>query len=168
MNSHGEKRDTWTSSTLHKVNIAHASWWDPWNKKMSVIKQDLHSLYERGWTNLHQAPSSQRPSWRNSQDNEEIIRTVKISRSEEQKDALITKAHCEISKRRQVIHKHNQLSKRSFHKVVRYHHPSNDQDTLWAKYGVGQLINSTSKGPESTRTCTLSKMRPASTINASL
>jgi hypothetical protein len=52
--------------------------------------------------------------------------------------------------------------------VVWYHHPSNDKDTLWAKHGVGQLLNSTSKGPESTRTCTLIKMRLASTINASL
>jgi hypothetical protein len=66
-----------------------------------------------------------------------IIKTMKgaqglsrISRSREQKDALISKAHCEISKRRQAIHKHNQLSKRSFHKVVRYHHPSNDKDIL--------------------------------------
>jgi hypothetical protein len=31
----------------------------------------------------------------------------RISRSGEQKDALITKAHCEINKRRQAIHKHN-------------------------------------------------------------
>jgi hypothetical protein len=54
----------------------------------------------------------------------------RILRSGEQKDAPITKAHSEISKRRQAIHKHNQLSKRSFHKVVWYHHPSNDKDTL--------------------------------------
>jgi hypothetical protein len=47
------------------------------------------------------------------------------------------------------------LSKRSFHKVVRYHHPSNDKDILWANHGVSQLLNSTSEGPESTRTCTL-------------
>jgi hypothetical protein len=60
------------------------------------------------------------------------------------------------------------LSKRSFHKVVRYHHPSNDKDILWANHGVSQLLNSTSEGPESTRTCTLSKMRLVSTINASL
>jgi hypothetical protein len=63
----------------------------------------------------------------------------RISRSGEQNDAPITKAHCEISKRRQAIHKHNQLNKRSFHKVVWYHHPSNDKDTLQAKHGVGQL-----------------------------
>jgi ribosomal protein L24 len=66
-----------------------------------------------------------------------ILKTMKgvkglsrISRSGEQKDAPITKAHYEISKRRQAIHKHNQLSKRSFHKVVRYHHPSNDKVTI--------------------------------------
>jgi hypothetical protein len=41
----------------------------------------------------------------------------RISRSGEQKDAPITKAHCEISKR-------------SFHKVVRYYHPSNDKVTI--------------------------------------
>jgi hypothetical protein len=40
----------------------------------------------------------------------------RISRSREQKDAPITNVHCEISKRRQAINKHNQLSKRSFHK----------------------------------------------------
>jgi hypothetical protein len=43
-----------------------------------------------------------------------------------------------------------------------------EQDTLRAKHGVGQLLNSISEGPESIRICTLSKMRPASTINASL
>jgi hypothetical protein len=56
----------------------------------------------------------------------EILKTMKgaqglsrISRlGEQKKDAPITKAHCEISKRRQAIHKHNQLSKRSFHKEL--------------------------------------------------
>jgi hypothetical protein len=44
----------------------------------------------------------------------EILKTMKgaqglsrISRLGEQKDAPITKAHCEISKRRQTIHKQN-------------------------------------------------------------
>jgi hypothetical protein len=67
----------------------------------------------------------------------EILKTIKraqglprILRSGEQQDAPITKVHCEISKRRQTIHKHNQLSKRSFHKVVRYHHPSNGKVTI--------------------------------------
>jgi hypothetical protein len=67
----------------------------------------------------------------------EILKTMKgvqglsrISRSGEQKNAPITKVHCEISKRRQAIHKYNQLSKRSFHKVVRYHHPSNNKVTI--------------------------------------
>jgi hypothetical protein len=67
----------------------------------------------------------------------EILKTMKraqglsrISKSGEQKDAPITKAHCEISKRRQTIHKHNQLSKRSFHKVVLYYHPSNDKVSI--------------------------------------
>jgi hypothetical protein len=67
----------------------------------------------------------------------EILKTMKgaqglsrMSRLEEQKDAPITKAHCEISKRRQAIHQHNQLRKRSFHKVVRYYHPSNGKVTI--------------------------------------
>jgi hypothetical protein len=53
--------------------------------------------------------------------------------------------------------------------VVWYHHPSNDKDTLWAKHEA--FVNSQilqSEGPESTRTRTLSKMLPASIINASL
>jgi hypothetical protein len=42
-----------------------------------------------------------------------------------------------------------------------------EQDTLWAKHGDCQLRNSKSEGPKSMSTCTLGKMLPASTINAS-
>jgi hypothetical protein len=47
---------------------------DECHKIRSTIKYSLHG---RGWTNLHQAPSRQRPSWENSQDNEGSTRTVK-------------------------------------------------------------------------------------------
>jgi hypothetical protein len=106
----------------------------------------------------------------------EILKTMKgaqglsrMWRLEEQKDGEIKEKGVR-SATEKTSHSWAQLARQEkLPQDVWYHHSSMTKDTLWTKYGgVCQLLNSTSEGPGSTRTHTLSKMLPASTINASL